>query len=170
MAMSKRAKAAKAGGSGAVAQPVKGGPGTAANASAAQELQAVASPVARSFPPVPARSGAPSPSNVGVAWKGAGSGAGVLLVSYEGPLAAAEVVQARTGTLRAGGAPWGELRDVRLTCEKPGRYVGVITVPSGAPVEAVELAFHAGDAWDNGGLAPLGYYEWNTREQRIAVR
>ena len=147
--MSKRAKAAKSGGSVKVA---------------------VASSVAPSYPPVPARTGDPSPTNVGAAWKGAGNGAGVLLVSYEGPLAEAEVVQARIGTLRAGGVPWAELHDVRLTREKAGRYVGVIAVPSGAPVEAVELAFHAGDAWDNGGQAPLGYYEWNAREQRIAVR
>jgi hypothetical protein len=168
--MSKRAKAAKAGGSVAVAQPAKGGPRTAANSPAAQVLQAVAPSVTPSYPPVPARSGEPCSSNLAAAWKGAGNGAGVLLVSYEGPLAGAEEVQARTGTLRAGGAPWAELRDVRLTREKPGRHVGVIAVPSGAPVEAVELAFHAGDAWDNGGQAPLSYYEWNAREQRIAVR
>ena len=119
---------------------------------------------------MPARSEAPSPSNLGAAWKAAGHGAGELLLSYEGPLAAAEALQARAGTLRAGGAPWAELRDVRLTRERPGRYVGVIAVPTGAPLEAVELAFHAGDAWDNGGQAPLGYYEWSAREQRIAVR
>jgi hypothetical protein len=168
--MSKRVKAAKAVGAVAVAQPAKGGPGSAASTPAAQVLKAGAPTAAPSYPPVPARSGAPSPSNVAAAWKAVGHGAGELLVSYEGPLAAAETLQARTGTRRAGGAPWAELRDVRLTREKPGRYVGVIAVPTGAPLEAVELAFHAGDAWDNGGQAPLGYYEWNAREQRIAVR
>ena len=40
----------------------------------------------------------------------------------------------------------------------------------GAPIEAVELAFHAGGEWDNGGRAPLGYYEWNVRERQLVVR
>ena len=168
--MSKRVKAAKAVGAAAVVQPAKSGPGSAPSTPEARSPKAVATPAAPGYPPVPARSGAPSPSNVAAAWKAVGHGAGELLVSYEGPLAAAEALQARTGTRRTGGAPWAELRDVRLTREKPGRYVGVIAVPTGAPLEAVELAFHAGDAWDNGGQAPLGYYEWSAREQRIAVR
>jgi hypothetical protein len=112
----------------------------------------------------------PSPTNLGLAWRGAGAGAGELQVAYEGPLATAEALQVRTGTRRAGGTPWAELRDVRLVRERPGRYVGTVAVPSGMPVEAVELAFHAGDAWDNGGQAPLGYYEWSVRERQLAVR
>jgi hypothetical protein len=111
------------------------------------------------------------PDNVAVAWRPSGNGAGELLVAYEGPLAAAhDALLARTGTLRAGGRRWSEARDVRLTREAPYRFVGSIAVPTGGRVEAIELAFHAGDAWDNGGLAPLGYYEWSAREQRVAAR
>ncbi|HEX8908553.1 MAG TPA: hypothetical protein VF805_05090 [Anaeromyxobacteraceae bacterium] len=141
----------------AVAQPARTVPAAAANAPAA---------AAPSFPAVEA------PSRVAASWNPSGNGSGELLVAYEGPLAAkaAEPVLARTGTLREGGQPWAETHDVRLTRQAPGRYVGVIAVPTGAPVEAIELAFHAGDAWDNGGRAPLGFYEWSAKDQRLEAR
>ena len=143
----------------------------------AQEPARAASPVAgeaaraSSYPAVARRVPEQAPANLAVSWKTVGRGAGELHLAYEGPLAAAaDTVVARTGTLRAGGEPWSETRDVRLTRQAPGRFVGVISVPTGAPVEAIELAFHADDAWDNGGRAPLGFYEWSAKEQRVEVR
>ncbi|GEJ59335.1 hypothetical protein [Anaeromyxobacter diazotrophicus] len=146
--------------------------GSAAGAAAQQPVAAAREGApAPSYPAVAQRVPAQAPVNLAVSWKGTGNGAGELHLAYEGPLAAAEDgVLARTGTLRAGGRPWSETRDVRLTRAAPGRFVGVIAVPTGAPVEAIELAFHAGDAWDNGGRAPLGFYEWSAREQRVEVR
>jgi hypothetical protein len=166
--MSKRGKAAKAAvATVAVAQP-RAAPAAAANGPAAVKPAAMAA--VPGYPAIAARVAHPSPSNLGIAWKPSGAGAGELQLAYEGPLAAAEGLQVRTGTLRAGGAPWAEQRDVKLVRERAGRFVGTVAVPSGMPVEAVELAFHAGDAWDNGGQAPLGYYEWSVRERQLAVR
>lgn len=147
----------------ATQEPVRAAaPPTAANDAAAKQP---------SFPSVAQRSAEQAPGNVAVSWKPVGNGAGELYLAYEGPLAAAAGdLQARTGTRRAGGQAWAEARDVRLTREGAGRYVGVITVPTGAPVEAIELAFHAGEAWDNGGHAPLGFYEWTAQEQRVEAR
>ncbi len=163
--MGKRSgKASKAAmkGTALVQQPTQLVPVAAANAEAAR---------AQSFPVVARRVPDQGPDNIAASWKPVGNGAGELYLAYEGPLAAsAETLLARTGTLRAGGQPWSETRDVRLTRRAPGHFVGVIAIPTGAPVEAVELAFHTGDAWDNGGRAPLGFYEWNAREQRIEVR
>ncbi len=155
--MGKRSgKAVKATVPAVVQQPAREAPRAAANGPAA----------APSYPAVQ------PPSCVAASWKPSGNGSGELLVAYEGPLAAkaAEPVLARTGTLRAGGQPWAETHDVRLTRQAPGRYVGVIAVPTGAPVEAIELAFHAGEAWDNGGRAPLGFYEWSAKDQRLEAR
>jgi hypothetical protein len=124
-----------------------------------------------SFPAVARRVPDQMPDNVAANWRPVGNGAGELYLAYEGPLAAsADALLARAGTLRAGGQPWSETRDVWLTRQAPGRFVGVLAVPAGAPVEAIELAFRAGDAWDNGGQAPLGFYEWVASEQRIQAR
>jgi hypothetical protein len=125
---------------------------------------------ARPLPSVPARSGAPSPGNLAFEWSARQDGGGELTVVYEGPLAGREAVLARAGSLRSGGAPWAEARDFALTRAAPGRFVGAIAVSAGAPVEARELAFHAGEEWDNGGRAPLGYYEWSVRERQVVVR
>jgi hypothetical protein len=97
-------------------------------------------------------------------------GSAEVVVVYEGALAVKDAVLARAGTWRAGGTPWADAQDVRLTRAAPNRWVGAIAVSPGAPVEAVELAFHAGGEWDNGGRAPLGYYEWSVREQQVVVR
>ncbi|MFL5264845.1 MAG: hypothetical protein ACJ79E_19135 [Anaeromyxobacteraceae bacterium] len=97
-------------------------------------------------------------------------GSAEVVLVYEGALAARDAVLARAGTWRSGGAPWGDAQDVRLTRAAPNRWVGAIPVRPGAPVEAVELAFHAGGEWDNGGRAPLGYYEWNVRDRQLVVR
>jgi hypothetical protein len=158
--MSKR-KAAKATAGTAVAQqPVRAAPAAAPSGA-----------LAPGFPAVARRAGEQACDNVAATWKPVGQGAGELLLAYEGPLAAAaDAVLARTGTRRAGGQPWSETRDVRLTRAAEGRFVGVIAVPTGAPVEAIELAFHAGEAWDNGGRAPLGFYEWIAKEGRIEAR
>jgi hypothetical protein len=103
-------------------------------------------------------------------WKARQDGSGEIVVVYAGALASKDAVLARAGTWRSGGQPWADVQDVRLTRDAPGRYVGAIPVRPGAPLEAVELAFHAGDDWDNGGRAPLGYYEWSLREQQLVVR
>jgi hypothetical protein len=112
-----------------------------------------------------------APDNIAVAWRPVADGGGELYLAYAGPLAAsAATLIARSGTLRAGGQPWSETRDVPLARQAPGTFVGVIPVTAGAQVEAIELAFCAGGAWDNGGRAPLGFYEWSAREQRTAAR
>jgi len=121
-------------------------------------------------PAVPAKTSAPSPGNVALRWSARGDGTADVLVAYEGPLASRDAVLARAGTWRSGGAPWADVQDVRLTRDAPGRFVGAIRISAGAPVEAVELAFHAAEEWDNGGRAPLGYYEWSLREQQLVVR
>ena len=76
---------------------------------------------------------------------------------------------ARAGTWREGSAPWAETQELPLRRDG-ARWVGTIPVPSGAPVHAVEFVFRAHDEWDNGGLAPLGYYEWDPQQRRIEVR
>jgi hypothetical protein len=48
--------------------------------------------------------------------------------------------------------------------------VGTLPLSAGAPIEAVEFVFRAGEEWDNGGRAPLGYYEWSPRERRLDAR
>lgn len=163
--MAKRGKAAKVAGTAAAQQPARS---TAVSTARVAPVEAANGP---SYPAVTQRAPEQAAGNVAVTWRPAGNGAGELLVAYEGPLAPAhEALLARTGTRRAGGRPWSETRDVRLVREAPHRFVGVIAVPTGGPVEAIELAFHAGDAWDNGGRAPLGYYEWTAREQRVEAR
>ncbi len=107
--------------------------------------------------------------NVGVEWKAGQDGSAELVVAYEGPLAGRDEVIARAGTWRQGSTPWAETRELPLRRQGP-RWVGTIPVASGAPVEAVEFVFRADDEWDNGGRAPLGYYEWNPRERRVDVR
>jgi hypothetical protein len=112
----------------------------------------------------------PSQGPLALEWKAGQDGSAEVVVVYEGPLAAKDTVLARAGTRRSGGTPWAETQDVPLTRAAPNRWVGAIPVRAGAPVEAVELAFHAGDEWDNGGRAPLGYYEWSVRERQLVVR
>jgi hypothetical protein len=119
---------------------------------------------------VAGRKPAPAPENLALAWQARGDGSAELLLAYEGPLAGRDRVLARTGTWRQGGGRWAEVTDVELTRAAPGRYVGAIRVPAAASVEAVELAFRAGDEWDNGGRAPLGFYEWSTKDRRLEVR
>jgi len=121
-------------------------------------------------PAVPSRAATPSPGNVALELKAAADGSGEVVLAYEGPLAAHGEVLARAGTSRRGAAPWSEIQDVRLSREAPGRWVGALRVGAGAPVEAVQLAFHADADWDNGGRAPLGYYEWSVRERQVVVR
>ena len=125
--------------------------------------------VAAKLPRVPHRRAVPSVDNIAFEWRARGEGAGELVVVYEGPLAVHEGVVVRTGTCRAGGARWFESRDVALTRLGPHSLVATIALSRGAPVEAVELAFHAGDAWDNGGCAPLGYYEINLRDAQAVA-
>ena len=107
--------------------------------------------------------------NLGVEWKTKADGSAELVVAYEGPLAGRDEVVARTGTWRQGSTPWEETRELPLH-RQGTRWVGAIPVRPGAPVEAVEFVFRAGNDWDNGGQAPLGYYEWNPRQGRVEVR
>jgi hypothetical protein len=107
--------------------------------------------------------------NLGVEWKPKPDGSAELLVAYEGPLANRDEVIARAGTWREGSGPWAETRELPLRREGT-RWVGAIPVASGPAVQAVEFVFRANDEWDNGGQAPLGYYEWNPNERRIEVR
>ncbi len=107
--------------------------------------------------------------HVGVEWKARPDGSGELVIAYEGPLAARGEVIARAGTQRRGSAPWSEERELPLE-RRGSRWVGAIPIRAGAPVEAVEFVFRAGDQWDNGGRAPLGYYEWKPAERRVDVR
>ena len=107
--------------------------------------------------------------NLGIEWKTKPDGSAELVVAYAGPLAGRDEVIARAGTWRQGSEPWTETRDLPLK-RQGTRWVGTIPVRAGAPVEAVEFVFRAGDEWDNGGRAPLGYYEWNPREGRVEVR
>lgn len=118
---------------------------------------------------VPHRTNSPSPDNLAVEWKPSGEGAGELLIVYEGPLASRDGLVAHCGTWRVGGQPWSETHDQPLRREGPGRWTGRISVKAGEPVRAVELAFRAGSDWDNGGMTPLGYYELDIGERRVAV-
>lgn len=115
------------------------------------------------------RTDSPSPDNLSVEWKPSRDGAGELAIAYEGPLAARDGLVAHAGTWRAGGQPWSETKDQPLRREGPGRWVGRISVKAGAPVRAVEFALRAGSDWDNGGMAPLGYYEWVIADRKLAV-
>lgn len=118
----------------------------------------------------PVTSSAPvSFQNMGLEWKPGRDGSAELLIAYEGPLAARDEVIARAGTRRHGGEPWAEIREAPLR-KQGARWVGCIPVASGGPVEAVEFVFRAHDEWDNGGQAPLGYYEWNPQQRRVDVR
>jgi hypothetical protein len=107
--------------------------------------------------------------NLGVEWKPGPDGSAELMVVYEGPLTARDAVFARAGTWRQGSDPWAETRELPLR-RQGTRWVGTIPVASGAPVQAVEFVFRSDDEWDNGGRAPLGYYEWNPNERRLDVR
>jgi hypothetical protein len=107
--------------------------------------------------------------NLGLEWKRKSDGSAELLLAYEGPLATRNEVIARAGTWRQGSEPWAETRELPLR-RQGTRWVGTIPVPSGMPVEAVEFVFRAEDEWDNGGRAPLGYYEWNPGQRRVEVR
>ncbi len=119
---------------------------------------------------VPRRTSSPSPENFAIDWKPRSGGSGDLTIAYEGPLADRREVFARCGIWREGGGPWSDTREVLLRREGPNRCVGSLKLPEGATLRAVELAIRAGDdAWDNGGLAPLGYYEWKVGENRLAV-
>lgn len=121
---------------------------------------------------VPRKSSVPSPSNFAVDWKPNEDGAGELTIAYEGPLAGRneKEIFARCGIWREGGGPWSETREIQLRRETPGRYLGSLKLPPGSPLRAVELALRIGDdIWDNGGRAPLGYYEWKVGENRIEV-
>jgi hypothetical protein len=73
------------------------------------------------------------------------------------------------GTWREGGEPWSGQQEVRLRREAPGRFVGALPVSAGAPLRAVEIALRHGDSWDNGGRAPLGYYEWRVGENQVTA-
>jgi hypothetical protein len=130
-----------------------------------------ASPEASTTPPAATIEPAPSVSfqNLGVDWKAKADGSAELTVVYEGPLTARDAVFARAGTWRQGSDPWAETRELPLR-RQGTRWVGTIPVASGAPVQAVEFVFRSDDEWDNGGRAPLGYYEWNPQERRIDVR
>ncbi len=105
----------------------------------------------------------------GIEWKAKPDGSAELRVAYEGPLAGRDEVVARAGTWREGSGPWAETRELPLS-RQGSRWVGTIPVASAASVQAVEFVFRAHDEWDNGGRAPLGYYEWNPREKRVDVR
>ena len=107
--------------------------------------------------------------NLGIEWKPRPDGSAELRLAYEGPLASRDEVVARAGTWRQGSGPWSETRELPLRREGT-RWVGTIPVASGGPVEAVEFVFRSNDEWDNGGSAPLGYYEWNPSQRRVEVR
>jgi len=92
------------------------------------------------------------------------------VIAYAGSLAARDTVVVRAGTLRQGGERWAELQELALTREGQNAWTGVIPIRAGPPLSALEFAFRAGDEWDNGGQAPLGYYEWSAQEGRISVR
>ena len=107
--------------------------------------------------------------HVAVEWKPRADGSAELVVAYEGRLAPRDRVVAHAGTWRQGGQRWAEVRDLELK-RQGQRWVGAIPVHAGAPVEGIEFVFRAGEEWDNGGQAPLGFYEWMPRERRIDVR
>jgi hypothetical protein len=115
------------------------------------------------------RTNSPSPDNLAVEWKPSRDGAGELAIAYEGPLASRDGLMVHAGTWRADGQRWSETQDLPLRREGPGRWVGRIPVKAGKPVRAIELAFRSGSDWDNGGMAPLGYYEWTIGERKLAV-
>ncbi len=118
---------------------------------------------------VPNGTMATSFQDLGIEWRTQPDGSAELVVAYTGSLAGRDEVIARAGTRRQGSEPWAETRDFPLK-RQGNRWVGAIPVRPGAPVEAVEFVFRAGDEWDNGGRAPLGYYEWNPRQGSVEVR
>jgi hypothetical protein len=138
--------------------------------STSKNTAVAAAPMAPAAPAVPARTASPSPANLALQCSVRGDGSAEVVLAYEGPLAARDEVLARAGTRRNGGHAWADVQDVRLRRDAAGRWVGAIPVRPGAPLDAVQLAFHAGGEWDNGGAAPLGYYEWSLRERQVVVR
>lgn len=118
---------------------------------------------------VPHRTNSPSPENLAAEWRPSRDGAGELAIAYEGPLASRDGLMVHAGTWRADGQPWSETQDQPLRREGPGRWVGRIQVRAGKPLRAIEFALRSGNEWDNGGMAPLGYYEWILGERKIAV-
>jgi hypothetical protein len=125
--------------------------------------------VATSATTVPDSTTATSFQNLGIEWRTKPDGSAELVVAYAGPLAGRDEVIARAGTWRQGSEPWAETTELPLK-RQGARWVGAIPVRPGAPVEAVEFVFRAGDEWDNGGRAPLGYYEWNPRQGCVEIR
>jgi hypothetical protein len=125
--------------------------------------------VKQSVPAIAEQATSASLPNLGVEWRARPDGSAELVLAYEGPLANRDEVVARAGTWRQGSEPWAETRELPLR-RQGARWVGTIPVASGGPVEAVEFVFRAEDEWDNGGRAPLGYYEWNPSQRRIEVR
>lgn len=110
-------------------------------------------------PEPPAAAGGASPANFAFRWTAGADGTGVLAVGYGGPLAAREPASVRFGVRRQGTGAWNDTREVQLR-RQPHGATAALEIPPGPPVEAVQLVVHAGDEWDNGGRAPLGYYEW----------
>jgi hypothetical protein len=138
--------------------------------------KAAAAPAKAAARPTAPLAAAPAPQSVSaelqglaIEWKPKADGSAELVVAYEGSLARKARVVAHAGTWRQGGAPWAEVRDLELK-RQGQRWIGAIPVTAGAPVEGVEFVFRADEEWDNGGRAPLGYYEWTPRESRIDVR
>ena len=120
---------------------------------------------------VTGRTDAWSPDNFALDWKGRSRNGGELTLVYEGPLAKGNTVAVRYGTWREGGQPWEEIQEVTLKQEGAGRFTGKLTLREGRPLQAVQLALRAGDdRWDNGGRAPMGYYEWRPGETRLTTR
>jgi len=137
-------------------------------AKVAQAKVAQAKPV-QSRLAIPKRVETPSPSNFAFEWKSKQDGSGEVVFAYEGPLAKREDVVAHVGTWREGGEPWSGQLELHLRREAPGRFVGALPVSPGAPLRAVEIALRHGDSWDNGGRAPLGYYEWRVGENQVTA-
>lgn len=108
--------------------------------------------------------------SIEVEWNPQRDGSGEVVIAYAGLLATRDTVLVRAGTWRQGGERWAELQQLELTRGAQDAWTGVIPIRAGLPLSALEFVFRAGDEWDNGGQAPLGYYEWSTQEGRISVR
>ena len=132
---------------------------TAAGTAPARPREATVHSLPTPTPAAPVKSATPSPQAFACQWSAGPSGSGRLSVSYAGPLAGHSEAYLRFGVRREGGAPWGEAREVRLRSEG-ARSSAALEIGPGATVAGIDFAVRAGEGWDNGGRAPLGYYEW----------
>jgi len=111
----------------------------------------------------------PSPQNFVCRFNVGPSGSGKFSITYVGPLALRDEACLRYGVKRAGGGAWGESGEAKLRSDGMRTSSTTLDIAPGSALESVQFAVRAGEAWDNGGRAPLGYYEWRPGGELLAL-